>query len=497
MTPLLLAAALAVAAPQDAAYQAALETLYDGGTDTALVELRSLSEAHPDDPLGPCFTALALAWKVEQRPAVSSLDASVHAEAARAIARADRRLDRDPGDLRARLARGAAYGVKSRLHLFRLQKLDAARTAARMREELLRAAELEPDSGDAAFGLGLYDYYADVLPRLAKVVRFLVGLPGGDRERGLRRIETATRTAVFYRTEAEIQLFLIHADYEDEPDRALGEIRTLRNRYPDAPLWSLRLAEQARRMGLYGASAAAARDVVDAAAAGRTNYGPVAEGLARVSLAEALVLDLRPGEAREALVPLLDHAPTPALAARAALLAGRALELEGRRLDAEPLYRRASRDAGLGRDAERALAAPLSPARVTAVPALAEGRRLFAAGRFALAALAYRRALTAWPRSVEAALGVADNLLRNGERTWSAEVVGRMATLERPDPPWARPWSRLLLGEVLDLEGDRERAVAAYREVLRRPLGRDDLKRRAEDLLDHRFRPLESSTYYK
>ena len=44
---------------------------------------------------------------------------------------------------------------------------------------------------DAYFGIGLYQYYADVAPAAAKVLRFLLMLPGGDKTEGLARMQRA------------------------------------------------------------------------------------------------------------------------------------------------------------------------------------------------------------------------------------------------------------------------------------------------------------------
>ena len=48
------------------------------------------------------------------------------------------------------------------------------------------------------FGIGLYQYYADVAPSAAKMLRFLLMLPGGDKKEGLARMlraRTDGRTA--------------------------------------------------------------------------------------------------------------------------------------------------------------------------------------------------------------------------------------------------------------------------------------------------------------
>jgi len=290
LATLVVAAALTSGvATADADLAAALEQLYDGSTDGALERLAALAASAPDDPIPVYLGALALCWKAEQQPESKHLDAEVHQRAAAAIAIADSRLAKDPRDLRARLARGAAWGVNSRLHLFRLERRDALRSAVRMREELVRAQAVDPDDKDALFGLGLYDYYVDVLPRYAKLLRFFAGYPGGDRARGLVRIEQARHGSRWHSTEVEAQRYEIYAYYEAEPQLALEAIRGLRERYPGSPLWALKLAEHLRvRLHRYPESALVAREILAASETGQVNYSPVVGAMASLALGRAL-----------------------------------------------------------------------------------------------------------------------------------------------------------------------------------------------------------------
>lgn len=481
MMVLVLALGLA-APPRNILYREALDLLYDGSTDTALSQLGALAAASPDDPLGAYLEALGLAWKVEQRPESTALDKELLRRVDHAIAVADERLREDPVDARALLARGGAHGVRSRLHLFRVQKREAADAAVRMRRDLLRLLELDPGNKDALFGLGLYDYYADVLPRLAKVVRFLARIPGGDRERGLARIEEG-KGSWLHGAEAQVQLYIIYAFYEEKPDRALEEIVDLRKRFPGSPLWGLQLAEHERdRLGLYARSAAVAREVLEARERQAPNYAGVVAAMARLSLGESLLLDLRLAEARRALLEVKDGVPeAPWLAPKAHLLLGRSLELEGDRDGALVHYRLAAAapDRELRRRARTAVASPIPAAEVRAAHPVAEARRLRESGRTRESAEAYREALAAWPDCQEAALRVAEEEMRRGHAGLAREALQRLASRERTSPPWVRVWSVLLLARLHDLAGEREAAVNAYKEVFEAPWGQAELREAA------------------
>jgi tetratricopeptide (TPR) repeat protein len=480
---LVLLGALGAAAPQDAALRDALDALYDGATETALRRLDQLQAEHPDDPLAAYAAALALAWKVEQRPAATDLDAVLERQAEHAIALADARLARDAGDARARLARGAAWGVRSRRALFRGERRQAAQTALRMREELVRVVEQDGPEPDASFGLGLYDYYADVLPRLLKLLRFVAGMPGGDRARGLAAVEQARRAARLHDVEAEAQLHEICAVYERRHDRALEAARHLRERYPGSPLWGLKLAAHLRdRLGLYVESVATYRELEAASLAGHVNYAPVVAAMARAGAGEALLLDLRLLEARAPLRLAADGDPAaPWIAPRAAYLLGRALELSGEREAALGHYRRAAAapEPEIRSRAERALRRPLGADECRAARLLGEARRLYEAGHTLDAAQVYRAVLALTSRSEEALLRVAEDDLHAGRLAAARRALARLARAADPQPPWVRPWCRVLLAEAYERAGQRPRALLEYKRVWDEPGGLAELRARA------------------
>lgn len=470
----------------DPGLEAALHLLYDGSTDAALERLAALRAQNPADPLPAYFDALAFVWKVEQRPETRGLDAELLARADRAVALADARLRVNATDVHALFARGAAHGVKSRLYLFRREKGGSAREAVRMREDLRRVVAQEPEHEDARFGLALYDYYADVLPRMLKLLRLLAGLPGGDRERGLAGLRRAAERARWHRTEAQAQLYEIFAFYEGDPDAALVAIRSLRERYPGSPLWGLKLTEHLReRLSLYAEAAAVAEEIATSAGRGRPNYAPVVERMAEVARGHALLLDLRFDAAREALVRVVrDSRAGDGLEAPAQLLLGRGLELEGDRTAALPRYQAAAaaRDPDVARAAREALRSALPSKLVSATLHLERGRRLREAGHDAEAAAAFAEALRSWPQSQEAMLRVAAHDLAAGADARARTALSALVQIARPEPYWVRPEAALLYARLRE-RSDRPGAVALYKEVLEHPGGDEARRREAERAL--------------
>ncbi len=485
-----LAASLA-SAPIDAAYRGALDLLYDGQPEKAEKQARALEASADADPLSPYPLALILCWRAEQESEGSAIERAFLAQVERLLRKAEDYLGKDPANARALLARGAGYGVRSRYHMIRYHKREAARDAVKMREDLLAVRRLDPGCEDALFGLGLYDYFTDILPRYLKLLRLFAGIPGGNRARGFAAIEAAAQTGQLHATEARIQLFEIYSYWEPHPDRAFLQIQSLRQRYPGWPLWGLKLTEQLReRMGLYGEAAGVARELIETGQAGHPNYTGVSAAMARLALGEALALDLRLDEARRELLLVPERLPeAPRVAARSRLLAGRCLELAGDREGARLLYRQAAGggDRDQARRAETLLRQPIPASEVAGIQLTARARRLEEAGRSQEALPSWRRLREVSPQSREAALHVAEHELLHGQPDKARGAIVSIAAEEKLEPPWLEPWSRLLLGHLLDLEGSREAAVEQYKKVLERKVGQTGLATRAEIALRQPF----------
>jgi len=470
--------------PVDPEYKAALDLVYDGAFHDAERLLADLARRQPDDPVAPYLQALALEWRLEQSPAVHTDDEEVLRLADLALARAAACLGRHPGDARARLARGAAHGIKSRLHLFRWQRGPATREAVRMRESLLDARAAGARAPDVDFGLGLYDYYADVLPRFFKIVRFLAGIPGGDRERGLDALaRTARGGSVLHDTEARVQMFEIQSYFERRPDGALFWIRELWRRHPGWPLWGLKLAELlGEGLGLFAESAGVARHIIATAEEGRhVNYQEVVAAMGRVALGEALLADLRLAAAREACAPAEDGSPQASwVGPRASLVLARSLELDGRREAAVVHYQRAAagQDPRSAARAREALAHPISAGERRAVELLAEARRLAEGGHVTAARERCLEALRAEPKNAEARVCVAEGQLEDDDvNNARALVLG--VVKEQDHPRWLRTRARVVLARALEHKGEMEDALRLYNEVWENPSGRPSQRQAA------------------
>jgi tetratricopeptide (TPR) repeat protein len=171
-------------------------------------------------------------------------DASI----ASAMALAQARLKSNPRDTGALYALGVAYGLRANYD-FLVTKAwhDALRDATAARKAHGRITEIDPANVDARMVQGLHDYVVGSLPLEWRLVGFLVGFHG-DKQGGIRAVETVARTGQINRLDAE---FLLCAIYRREKNsaRAIPLLMDLIGRFPDNYLLRLELAQMYSDVG--------------------------------------------------------------------------------------------------------------------------------------------------------------------------------------------------------------------------------------------------------
>lgn len=231
-------AKLTGAAELSAAYDSILDARFDRADE-------QLKRACPPAPSEACqiLRVAAMWWRIQINPDDRTGDRRFNEAAAAAIAAADAWTRREPERAESWFYLAAAHAPLVQWEIVRGERLSAARHGNRIRIALERALAIDPSLGDAHFGIGMYAYYADVAPAAAKILRWLMFLPGGDRVKGLNEMSRARDAGEILRGEADYQLHLIYLWYENRPHDAIALLRGLDQRYPFNPLFLQRIAE--------------------------------------------------------------------------------------------------------------------------------------------------------------------------------------------------------------------------------------------------------------
>jgi len=295
--PALLSVTLCVAASLPAAQPpirgltaaAELARIYDAIFDARFAEVPALTaRTCPPAPSEACqlLEAATVWWRIQLDPPDMSRDQDFRMRVEQATAAASAWTIREPARAEAWFYLATAYGARAQWRVLRGQRLAAARDGRRIKEALDRAVTLDPELADASFGRGLYRYYADVAPIGLKILRWILLLPGGDRDEGLQEMLRARRNQRLAVSEADYQLHLLYLWYERQPERALALLQALVSRHPRNPHFRKAIADvQEVYFGDAQASLASWQALLDAARTGRVAEPAIAERYARRGIA--------------------------------------------------------------------------------------------------------------------------------------------------------------------------------------------------------------------
>lgn len=193
-----------------------------------------IERQHPQHPAGPFLKALSRWWLILASVGDTAIDDVFHNEMTQVSQRSDRMLAKNPNSYDAVLFKGMAVGFRSRLYANRSEWIRSFKYGKEAVDYVTKAAQIAPENNDYYFGWGVYDYFADVLPRKYPAMKYAMWfLPRGSRERGLEEIKRTFKQGTFMRSEAAYYLFQINYIYEPRYEGASFYIGWLRTKYPN------------------------------------------------------------------------------------------------------------------------------------------------------------------------------------------------------------------------------------------------------------------------
>lgn len=473
----LLAVLLVTATPArgELTHAAELASIYDdilaGRFDVAGTRLAA---ACPPAPAEACqaLRVVGLWWRIALDPLTRDLDAQMERDAEAAIEAARAWTRREPDRAESWFYHAAAHAPLVQWRLLRGQRLTAVREASRAKASLERALDLDPALHDAQFGIGLYRYYAGIAPTAFRMLRWLLWLPGGDREDGLRRMEEARSRGQLLLGEADYQLHFVYLWYEQQHERARDLLAGLAARYPTNPVFLEGLANVHRDyFDDLTSSADAWRTLVERAARGETAVPERAERIGRMGLAETLDAMFETDLAIDHLQVVVSGTnAAPETIARAWLQLAAANDRLGRRTEAIAAWRSAHRlapaDAAGGTIRELAqegLRDAPDPVATEAFRLSLDGLRLLQRGAIDPAIAALERSLSLVSDDEVARYRLASAFRAAARMGEAADALDRVIAADTATPIIVRAQAFVDRAAIFEADGDRNRAIALYR----------------------------------
>jgi tetratricopeptide (TPR) repeat protein len=265
-----------------------LDALYNMDFAAADEVFNQLAAHYPDHPVSPFLRGLLPWWAMQLEPDDTSQDDAFLAAMDEVIDRCDRRLKADSGDVDAMFFKSGALAFRGRLHSDRGRYLRAARDGKEALHYLRDVVARDPGNDDLYFGLGLFDYLADVAPKRYKILRpFTLFFPKGDRARGLAELDRAMTRGHFVPTETAFSLLQIHYVFEEDYGQALKMVEWLRQRYPDNSLFHLYEGKIYERLGRAADASRVFQEILALCQKGQTGYTDSVEEQALYVLSRA------------------------------------------------------------------------------------------------------------------------------------------------------------------------------------------------------------------
>jgi tetratricopeptide (TPR) repeat protein len=239
----------------------ALDLIYSGDPDAAIAIAHEMEQARPDHPLGYLIEGEADWWKryceaceikygivdpwkrskEPDDPAYLSLTAKVTSLAEAQLAKSD--------TAEMHTYAGLGWALQVRVYALRGENRNAARAGVNGRAEMLAALKLDPEMADATAALGVYNYYVDTLSPIVKLLRIFMGIPGGDKQLGVKQMQVGMNQGSFLAVDIRFILARSLRTYDQKYEEALSIALPLAARYPSNPIFMLLLGNLNAELG--------------------------------------------------------------------------------------------------------------------------------------------------------------------------------------------------------------------------------------------------------
>ena len=215
-----------------------IDLVYNLSFDSARTEFQQVVQLQPDHPAGYFFLAMVEWWRIVIDIDDESYDEKFISMLDKVIDVCDKRLEKNEKDLSALFFKGGALGFRGRLYANREDWIKAANDGRTALPVVHQAYKLAPDNYDVLLGMGIYNYYAEVIPEQYPIVKpLMIFFPNGDKQKGIIQLREASEHATYANVEATYFLLQLFYNYEKQHADALPLAVRLYKRFPNNPLF--------------------------------------------------------------------------------------------------------------------------------------------------------------------------------------------------------------------------------------------------------------------
>ncbi len=214
--------------------QRGIQAVYNLEFEKAKTEFKELIRLKSDHPAGHFFLAMIEWERILIDLDNESNDERFIALLEKTIEVCDERLDKNEDDVTALFFKGGSIGFRGRLYANREDWVKAANDGRIALPIVQQAYKLAPTNYDVLLGIGIYNYYAELIPEQYPFVKpLMIFFPDGDRVKGISQLRQASEKAEFANIEASYFLMQLMFQYEKQFGNALEIAVRLHEKYPN------------------------------------------------------------------------------------------------------------------------------------------------------------------------------------------------------------------------------------------------------------------------
>lgn len=229
-----------------------IDYIYNIQFDSAEVLFKKLMLDYPESPAGRFFLAMIDWWKIAIEPDNESLDEIFFEKLEDVIYHCDQILKTDEKNLDAIFFKGGSIGFRGRLRALRDSWIKAADDGREALPLLQLAWSIDSTNYDILFGMGIYNYFAEVIPEHYPYIKpLMIFFPRGNKLLGIQQLKTAAEKAKYASTESKYFLLTIFYHFEDDIYQARIFADQLHQQYPMNPVFHRNLGRTYVRTGDY------------------------------------------------------------------------------------------------------------------------------------------------------------------------------------------------------------------------------------------------------
>lgn len=250
-----------------------IDFIYSIQFDSADVIFKNLILDYPESPAGKFFLAMIDWWKIAIDPDNESLDDLFFEKLEDVIYQCDQILKNDEKNLEAIFFKGGSIGFRGRLRALRNSWIKAADDGREALPLLNLAYSIDSSNYDILFGMGIYNYFAEVIPEEYPYIKpLMIFFPKGNKSLGIHQLRLAAEKAKYASTESKYFLLTLFYHYENDLYEAKKYAEELHTRYPYNPIFHRYLGRIHIRWGDYPGAAEIFQEVYKRCEEGRAGY---------------------------------------------------------------------------------------------------------------------------------------------------------------------------------------------------------------------------------